>query len=455
MSDSDAPIGAPGGASARPDTDLIMVCTSDIAGQLRGKAMPRRSVEARRGIGVGWTPTNTMITSFGPIAPTPWGPLGDLMLVPDFSTRVDLALPEWGLDESFVLGDVLTLEGDPWDCCLRGQLARALDRLERDHGLTLVASFEHEFHYSGGEPQPGLGYALRAFRRLGAFPNRLMAVLDRAGLALDTFMPEYGPGQCEVTIDPKPALRAADEALILRELTRATARGLGARASFAPIMDPDGVGNGVHLHFSFRDREGRPVSWNPAREHGVSAPAGAFLAGVLKQLPAMLALTAPGVPSYLRLTPNRWSAAFNNLGLQDREASLRICPVFGTELDDETRAARFNFEYRAADAAASPYLLLAAVVNAGLSGLDAGLATPSVTRQNLAELDAAALAALGCERLPTSLAEALDRLQASDWAREAFGPVLIDAYLRHKRNEIEIMDGLSPKEICARYALAY
>jgi len=119
----------------------------------------------------------------------------------------------------------MVLDGSPWECCLRGQLAAAVARLEERHGLTVRASFEHEFHYSGTEAQAGMGYALRAFRRLGHFPNRVMAVLDAAGLVVDTFMPEYGPGQCEVTVEPKPPLRAADEAVILRELVRATARG--------------------------------------------------------------------------------------------------------------------------------------------------------------------------------------------------------------------------------------
>ncbi len=437
---------------ARSDSDLIMVCTSDVAGQLRGKAMPRRAAEARREIGIGWTPTNVCITSFGPIAPSPWGALGDLMIRPDFSTLVDLELPELGVDESFVLGDVLNLDGTPWDCCLRGQLAAALRRLEARHGLRLVASFEHEFHYYGTEAQPGLGYALRAFRRLGSFPNRLMAVLDAAGLELDTFMPEYGAGQCEVTVGPRPALRAADEAAILRELVRATARGLGSRASFAPIIDPEGVGNGVHLHFSLWDADGRPVSHDPQGAHGVSAPAGAFLAGILKHLPDFLALTAPSVSSYLRLTPHRWSAAYNNFGKQDREASLRICPVFGgaEELDS-----RFHFEFRAADAAASPYLVLAALVNAGLSGLEAGLETPPVTERDLSTADPDELARLGYERLPDNLEAALARLTASDWAKASFGETLIDVIARHKRCELDLMSGLSPREQCARYALAY
>lgn len=437
---------------ARADSDLIMVCTCDIAGQVRGKAMPRCAVEARRQIGVGWTPTNVFITSFGPIAESPWGALGDLYIRPDFSTQVDLEMPDWGIDESFVLGDVMTLEGEPWSCCLRGQLAAAARRLEDRHGLVLRASFEHEFHYFGCEAQAGLGYALRALRRLGLFPDRLMAVLAAAGLELDTFMPEYGPGQCEVTIGAQSPVRAADEAVILRELVRATARGLGDRASFAPIIDPNGVGNGVHVHFSLWDTAGRPVSYDPEGPAGVSPAAGAFIAGVLDRLPDYLAMTASAVTSYLRLTPNRWSAAFNNLGRQDREAAVRICPVFGAGAHT---GERFHFEFRAADAAASPYLLLAALINAGVSGLDEGLATPTVTERNLAEASAEDLADIGCERLPGSLDEALARLTESDWPRTAFGATLIDAFDRHKRCEIAVMEGLTAEERCQRYAAAY
>ena len=432
------------------ETDVVMVVASDIAGQLRGKGVPRAALEARRG--VGWTPTNALITSFGPIAPSPFGALGDLLIRPDLSTLVDLGRPDLGIAERFVLGDVLELDGSPWECCPRGRLRAALDRLAERHGLALLVSFEHEFHHDGGEPQPGLGYALRAFRRLGPFPDRLMAALAAAGLEPDTFMPEYGPGQCEVTVGPRPALRAADEAAILREIVRAVARGLGARASFAPILDPSGVGNGVHIHFSLRRLDGAPASHDGARPHGLSAQAAAFLGGAARRMPEYLALTAPAVCSSYRLTPHRWSAAFNNLGLQDREAGLRICPVLG---EPERMAEGFHFEFRGGDGAASPHLALAALVEAGMDGLDAGLDAPAVTREDLAEAPPERLAELGVEPLPNSLAAALDRLEASGWARAALGPVLLDVYLRHKRAEVEIMEGLSPEEVCARYARAY
>ncbi|MGI9373966.1 MAG: glutamine synthetase [Hyphomicrobiales bacterium] len=436
------------------DSDLIMICTHDIAGQLRGKAVPRRDVQSRSCTGIGWTPTNALITSFGPIAPSPWGALGDLYIQPDFSTQVDLNLPEAGIYEAFVLGNIKTLDGNAWECCLRSQLTTALARLKEQHGLMIRASFEHEFHYSNSEAQPGLGYAYRAFRRLGKFPNKLMHVLDAAGLTLDTFMPEYGPGQCEVTIGHQTALRAADEAIILQELVRATARGLDGRASFSPMLDPEGVGNGLHLHFSFTNIKGGPVSYDPECPHGVSKKAGAFVAGVLKYMPDFLAFTASSIASYLRLTPHRWSAAFNNFGKQDREAAVRICPVFQPESEAQ-RAKMFNFEYRAADATASPYLILAALINAGVAGIDERLNTPKVTHQDISALSDDEHAEHGVTRLPQTLEEALKNLTGSEWAADSFGQILIDTFDRHKRAEIEFMSGMTDDEICEHYYKAY
>ncbi len=435
------------------DTDLLMVCISDISGQMRGKAIPRLAVSKRTEIGVGWTPTNVFITSFGSIAPSPWGALGDLMLRPDFSTEVKIIEEDDGIRESFILADILELDGSPWECCLRGQVKKALDRLEKDHGLRMIVAFEHEFYYSGTQEQAGLGYSLRAYRRLGAFPDDLMRILDQAGLGIDTFMPEFGPGQCEVTIDPKPALRAADEAVILRDLVRATAHSHGGRASFTPVVEPDGIGNGVHVHFSFQDIDGNPVTYDPSKPLGISAPAGAFVGGILKHLPEAISMTAASVPSYIRLQPHRWSAAFNNLGKQDREASVRICPVFGNS--EVSVAQKFHFEFRAADAVASPYLVLAMLINAGLSGLDNDLTTPPETKIDLSQLGKEELARHGYERLSQSLTKALDRLENSQWAIDYFGKTFIQAFIIHKRCEAEMMAGKSVVEICTKYLRAY
>ena len=92
------------------------------------------------------------------------------------------------------------------------------------------------------EERPGHAYSLGAWRRQGGFGESLVAALRAAGLKPDSFLPEYGPRQYELTIAPQPALKAADQAVIARELARATAFRLGHRVSFSPMPVADGVG---------------------------------------------------------------------------------------------------------------------------------------------------------------------------------------------------------------------
>ena len=135
----------------------------------------------------------------------------------------------------------------------------------------------------------------------------MIAALRAAGLKPDSFLPEYGARQYEVTIAPQPALKAADQAVIARELVRAAAFRLGHRAIFSPMPVADGVGNGVHIHFSLHDASGAPETYDADGPLGLSEAAAQFCAGVLHHLPAITAITAPSPVSYLRLTPNRWA----------------------------------------------------------------------------------------------------------------------------------------------------
>jgi glutamine synthetase len=443
----------PAGGALMNREDLIMFCTSDIAGQVRGKGFPATDLEARLKAGIGWTPTNIMITAFGPIADSPWGALDDLILMADPETRTNVDFGDGSPAEHFYLGDLLNLDGTRWDCCPRGFLQSALEDLEAQ-GLRLLSAFEHEFYYEGAAERIGSGYNLDALRRQGEFGAAFMHALEIAGLEPETFLPEYGPRQYEVTYRPALGLRAADRAAILRELARATAFRLGQRASFAPMVRPDGgVGNGVHIHMSLQDLAGRPVTYDPQTPTRLSAQAGSFAAGILRHLPALCAFTAPSVVSYHRLVPNKWSAAYNNLGTCDREAALRICPV--SQVAGADAAEQFNMEYRAADGAASPHLALGAVVRAGLEGLVEGLAAPPDTRGVPGADSDDQWRARGIERLPRSLASALAALEADDKARAWLAPAFLDAYLRYKRTEIDLMAELDLDAQCARYTEAY
>src|SRR5438067_1885272 len=271
---------------------LVFVGTCDLAGLVRGKGFPAADLAARLRDGVGLTHSNIMMSAFGPIYETPFGTEGDLVLMPDPSTKIEVEFGD-GAAERFYLADINTLDGNPWECCPRDFLRRALAALESEAGLTLLAAFEQEFVYTGVEDRPGATYALDAYRRQGDFGENYMAALRAAGLTPDSFLPEYGARQYEVTIEPARGLRAADEAVIQREMARAVAHRLGHRAIFAPILDPAGVGNGTHIHFSLRDGADRPVFHDADRPYRLTPIGEHFVAGILHHLPVLTAITAP------------------------------------------------------------------------------------------------------------------------------------------------------------------
>jgi len=419
---------------------LIFVGTCDIAGLVRGKGFPARALKSRARTGVGWTHSNLMQTCFGPIFDTPFGTGGDLMIVPDPAAEVDVDFDDGSAPEHFILGDIRNTDGSAWECCPREFLRRGAAALKEASGLALLAAFEQEFVYTGLEDRPGHAYSLGAFRRQGLFGESLVATLRAAGITPDSFLAEYGPRQFEVTVGPAPALQAADAAVITRELARAAAFRLGHRAIFSPMPVADGVGNGVHIHFSLHDATGAPVTYDADGPLGLSEVAARFAAGILSHLPAIAAITAPSPVSYQRLTPNRWAPTKIDIVKQDRGPALRVCPVFGVRKAKDFAKA-FNLEFRVCDGSASPYLALGALLFAGADGIARKLALPKPGEM--------------AKPLPHSLSAALDQMEQSDAVQRWFGPVLREAYLRHKRSELAHVAGLDAPELCARYAEIY
>ena len=433
--------------------EIVYVCTSDLSGLVRGKGVPASDFANRLHGGVGWVPTNAMITCFDAIADGPFGSTGDLVLRPDPGARARVDFGDGEPAEHFALGDVLRLDGTPWSCCPRGILKAALRRLEDVAGLAVNAAFEQEFQLPDAGGELGAAFGLGGFGARRALAGTVVAALRAAGLAPESVLREYGDAQFEVTLAPEPGVRAADAAAIARELVRAAARRRGERASFTPIRALDGVGNGVHVHLGLVDAHGRPAMHDASRPHGLSEVAGAFVAGVLRRLPEIVALTAPSAISHHRLVPHRWSAAFNNLGVRDREAAVRICPVTATTARGVAR--QYHVEFRAADAAATPHLALAAIVHAGAEGIADALPAPVPTEGDLDALDEAALEAAGVERLPGSLEAALARLEASEAVGRWMGEEFRGAYLDHKRGELAFLEGLDDEARLAAYGRVY
>lgn len=415
---------------------LIGIGICDIAGQLRGKTVPAPHRPGRIARGIGWTPACAMISCFGHIGDPSFGTGGDVMLLPDAATEIEVDFGEERPRLHMLLADIVELDGSPWSCCPRDFLRRGLAALEQEFGIGLNVGFEHEFFHLGVPVVPGASYGFAALRAQGSFSEHLVAALNAAGVGPETFHAEYGPRQYEIAFAPGPALRAADRAVLLREVTRLVAGHMGGRVSFAPILDPSGVGSGVHIHASLLDAHGQAATYAPSEPLGLTPQARHFIAGWQRHAAAVCGLTAPSAASYIRLRPNRWAPVRADVVQQDRGAAIRVCPV--PKLPQSDPAASANVEFRAADAAASPYLALGALVWAGLEGLRAG-AEPEVTGPDL----------------PRGLGEALDALEASDAARSWLGAVHHAAYLAHKRAELRELEGLDEAAICTRYAEVY
>ena len=432
---------------------LVTLACCDLAGIVRGRSVFRSDLEQALRTGVGWVPANQALTPLGPLAEgDPFGSVGDLRLLPDPATRTHVAGDARAGALELLLCDIVEVDGAPWTCCTRTLLRETLARLEREAGVTLWASFEHEFQLAGEEPS-ALPFSVEAQRIAEPFGSEVMRSLRHAGVEPERYFAEYAPHQFEIPVAPAQGLAAADRAVIFREVVREIARRNGRRASFAPLTEPEEAGNGVHVHLRLVDRDGAPALYDPGREACVSELGGSFAAGILAHASALCALTAPSPVSASRLQPHRWSAGAVALAVRNREALLRIPPLVTIGGDDP--AAQMRLEYRAADAAANPYLALAAILCAGLEGVRAGLPTPPILDEDPAVLDAAGAERFGVGALPASLEEALAALAGDEVARGWLAPQLYEAHVSIKRTELESTARLDPEELCRRYAGIY
>jgi len=424
-----------------PRSELVFIGTADLSGHVRGKSVPLRELAEAMAHGVGWTPTNIMIGPDGTIRDTPFGTAGDVRLCPDPGTEIRVDYADGSAIEHLVLADLRELDGRPWACCPRDFLRRGLAALHA-LGWRLTAAFEQEFSYSGLPVFPGKPYSLGAFRRQGVFGERLVGALHEAGLGVETFLAEYGDGQCEITIRPAEGMAAADQAIQVRELARATAFRLGQRASFTPMPTPDGTGNGCHIHMSLGPVDGA-IAQAVDTDWGMIPAMRGFAEGIRAHMPALCAVAAPSPVSYLRLTPNRWAPTMTDIAVQERGTALRVNPVpAGADAAAHARGA--HFELRIPDGAASPYLALGAIVWAGVDGLRRGQDLP-------APGEVARLA----RPLPRNLGEAAEALAATGAAVDWFGPILLDALLRARRAEAADFSARDPGELCALFAEIY
>lgn len=405
------------------------LCNLDLNAVARGRPFPIERLDAVLAEGLPWVPSNVCISASNTIPPdNPFGPVGETRLVPADVRPMILPMREDRPAMALYLADIRHHDGSFWETCPRSQLARALADLERQHGLTLKAGFEHECYIYGLQQTPSGAYSLAGMRKGSGLAEDVQRTMASAGTRLEQFIPEFGVDQFEVSTPVADALTAADHAVFAREAVRDGGRALGAHVTFAPKPDLTQAGSGVHIHVSLWGTDGTPAT---AKDGALTATGAAFTAGILKHLEAVMAYTTPSPNSFQRIAESSWVGVFACFGVRNREAAIRLCPR--TPAGDGTHPGA-SLEFRLCDGASNPYLALAALVRAGMMGLAEGLGAPESVEIDPARIDPATREAAGHRRVPHALDTCLAAAEplAADW----FGPVFWQAYGASRRNEI-------------------
>ena len=362
------------------------------------------------------------------------------------------------------------VEGEPYEACPRQVLRRQVARLAA-RGWHLRAGIEPEFFLlkrAGGQWMPAdeadhlhkPAYDLKSLPRQREFLQELQHALEDCGLDVLQLDHEDARGQFEVNFGADEVLASADHVMLFKQAAHALAEARGMVFSMMPRPFANQPGSGMHFHVALwsgtlLDRHGNSRNlFVPHRADGSVDLAGylsplgrQFAAGVLAHSAALCAIATPTVNSYKRLVVSRagtvtgWAATAIAQGPSNRTALLRT--LHGC------------FEWRLPDASTNPYLAGAALIAAGLDGIERQLVLPADVSDDLFALSPAQIAALGIQSLPHHLGEALDALAQDDVIHAALGPVLTGQFLQLKRAEFDAhAHHVSDWEL-QRYAAAY
>ena len=347
----------------------------------------------------------------------------------DLVSRIDptsVTLMPWEPGVAFAIADAFEPDGAASALAPRSVLRGVIDQYTA-LGLTAVIGPELEFYIAergeAGEWQRALTRTGRVYTT-GAWVDpdgtflHLLRMLDRMDIGVVAGNHEFSPSQYEINLWHGEALRAADRTFLFKTAIKDIVARTGKLATFLGKPWSDEGGSGFHLHFSVVDTSGANLMSEPDGQ--LSATANQLMAGILAHAPALAAFTNPTVNAYKRLGPDTLAPYRANWGHDNRSAMVRVPPE---------RGAGTRLEVRIGDGAANPYLMIAAVLAAGLDGLTQKRQVPPSADGWSYENEAA-------EVLPTTLTAALDALDADTVLREALGAAVVDVFTVLKRDEV-------------------
>jgi len=365
----------------------------------------------------------------------------DMRLQIDPATYAVLPWSPEDLRRARVFCDIYRPDGTPFGGDPRGALKRQLARIKK-RGWMLNVGPEPEFFLfkrngpSNIHPVPhdvGSYFDFSANDEAVQVRTKLMDALNSMGLEVEVGHHEVALGQHEIDFRYTDALKAADNILTLKYTVKAIAAQHGLVASFMPKPIFGINGSGMHCHQSLFDENGNNLFFDPDDTYHLSRLAYRFIAGQLAHARALTAIVAPTINSYKRLVPGYEAPVYICWAQTNRSALIRI-PRYTPGRDKAVRC-----ELRCPDPSANPYLALAAMLAAGLDGIDRDMKADDGLNDdiNIYQLTREDRKARGITELPGSLSEALRELENNGVIKDALGEEVYDTFYRAKLAEIE------------------
>jgi glutamine synthetase len=343
----------------------------------------------------------------------------DMIAIPDPATWRLMPTREGEAKVGRLICDVVKPDGQPYEGDPRFVMRRALERMEGMGFDTFNIGPELEYFLfkdkSGTETLDEGGYfAIRA--------------LESMGIGIEYHHHEVAPSQHEIDMRYSSALDMADQTITYRLIVKEVAAKHGVYATFMPKPLFGENGSGMHTHMSlFKD--GRNQFFDGSDQYNLSVTGKQFIAGLLRHARELSGVFAQWVNSYKRLVPGFEAPVYVAWSQRNRSALIRI-PLYKPGSEQATRA-----EIRCPDPACNPYLTFAALLHAGLEGIEKGYELEAPMETNLYHLTAEERREQGIVSLPETLGEAIDEFAASELMRRAFGDHIFSAYVTLKRKE--------------------
>ncbi len=355
----------------------------------------------------------------------------DMVAVPDAST---FQLIPWKTEAQVarMFCDVFNPDGTPFEGDPRFVLKRQLKRAT-DLGFTFYVGPELEYFYFKGPDDPTFldqaGYFDETPLDVATdWRKRTVAYLESMGIPVEYVHHEVAPSQHEIDLRYTDALTMADNVMTYRLTVKEVAEEFGIYATFMPKPVQGVNGSGMHTHQSLFAGD-RNAFFEKGDEYHLSKVAKHYIAGILEHAPEITLATNQWVNSYKRLVPGFEAPVYVCWARRNRSALVRV-PQYKPGKEEATR-----IEYRSPDPACNPYLAFAAMLAAGLAGIEGEYELPPEASNNIYEMTEEERRAAGIRSLPENLYEAIGLAAESKVLRGGLGEHVVEFLLRNKREE--------------------